>query len=243
MFISDKFTDERGLEEGALVSVIIPVFNGEKYLAEAIESVLSQTYSTFEVVLIDDGSTDDSAGIAMRYRPKVRYFYQSNQGLSAALNHGVKAAQGSFFSFLDADDAWMENKISLQMEAFAESHELDAVFGHVKQFCSPELSGQQRERLQVNSQAMPGYFKGTMLITRDAFFRAGTFDTMWKIGDFIDWYLRAHEGGLRSLMLPDVVLMRRVHTGNMGIREQEHHRDYVRIMKASLDRRRKKGLI
>lgn len=82
-----------------------------------------------------------------------------------------------------------------------------------------------------------------MLIKREAFSRAGTFDTMWKVGDFIDWYLKALEGGLKSVMLPDVLLMRRVHTQNMGIREQVHQRDYVRILKASLDRRRRKGQI
>ena len=229
--------------ERALVSVIIPVYNGERYLAEAIESVLSQTYSALEIVVIDDGSTDNSASVAKSYGSNVQYFYQTNRGLSAALNHGVQVARGSFFGFLDADDVWVENKITQQMATFANNPTLDMVFGYVKQFCSPELYENEKKRLQVFTELMPGYFKGTMLIKRKAFFRAGTFDTMWKVGDFIDWYLKALEGGLKSVMLPDVLLMRRVHNQNMGIREQMHQRDYVRILKASLDRRRRKGQI
>lgn len=227
----------------ALVSVIIPVYNGEKYLAEAIESVLSQTYKELEIVLIDDGSTDESASIAKRYGHNVRCFYQPNRGLSAALNHGVHTARGSFFSFLDADDVWVENKITQQMMMFANNPLLDIVFGHVRQFCSPELDVNQKSRLQGFTELLPGYFKGTMLIKREAFSLAGIFDTMWKVGDFVDWYLKALESGLKSVMLPDVLMMRRVHTQNMGIREQAHQRDYVRILKASLDRRRRKGQI
>lgn len=243
IFIADQQTEERSPVDQALVSVIIPVYNGERYLAEAIDSVLSQTYSSLEIVVIDDGSTDDSAGVVKRYGSKVRYFFQPHRGLSAALNHGVQAARGSFFSFLDADDVWMENKITQQMMMFANNPILDIVFGHVRQFCSPELNGNQKNRLQGFTELLPGYFKGTMLIKREAFSLAGIFDTVWKVGDFVDWYLKALESGLKSVMLPDVLMIRRVHTQNMGIREQAHQRDYVRILKASLDRRRKKGQI
>ena len=87
-----------------LVSVIIPVYNAERYLAEAIESVLAQTYRPIEVIIVDDGSTDSSADIAKRYNSLVRYFFQPNSGLAAARNKGISQAKGSFFAFLDVTD-------------------------------------------------------------------------------------------------------------------------------------------
>lgn len=226
-------------EEDRLVSVIIPVFNGEKYLREAIESVLVQTYKHTEIVVIDDGSTDSSAEIARSYVPPIRYFFQPNSGLSAALNHGVKVAQGIIFAFLDSDDLWMRDKLTHQMAIFENNPDLDVVFGQIKQFFSPELDENQRKKMRIPAEVMPGIFKGSMLVKRESFFRVGTFDTKWKVGDFICWYLKAVEEGLKSVVLDEVVTMRRIHENNMGIRQRESRNDYVRILKASLERRRR----
>lgn len=224
---------------GHMVSVIIPVYNGEKYLAEAIESVLAQTYRPIEVIILDDGSTDNSADIAKRYT-SARYHFQYNLGLSAAQNQGVNIAQGSFISFLDSDDIWVPDKLTQQMNAFNANSNLDMVFGHVEQFLSPELKEKSQTFPGHAEEIMPGYSTGTMLIKRDVFLRVGLFDTQWRVGDFIDWYSKAIEQGLKGLMLPDVLMKRRIHTNNMGIREHKHQTDYLRILKASLDRRRKK---
>ena len=226
-------------EIGRLVSVIIPVFNGQKYLEEAIESVLAQTYKNTEIIVIDDGSTDSSAKIAKRYTPPAKYYFQSHSGLSAALNHGIGVAQGSFFAFLDSDDLWIKDKLTLQMSVFEKNPDLDIVFGQVKQFFSPELDEDQRKRMRIPAGVAQGPFKGSMLIRRDSLFRAGTFDTRLKLGDFISWYLKARDEGLKSFVLEEVVVMRRIHENNMGIRQRESRNDYVRILKASLDRRRR----
>ena len=226
------------MESQALVSVIVAVYNGEQYLAEAITSILSQTYHPLEVIVIDDGSTDGSAAIARSFS-EVRYYFQPNAGPGAARNHGVERGNGQFFAFLDADDLWAPEKLTRQMAAFAANPDLDMVFGYVQQFYSPELSAEERARISHGGEQLPGYVVGSMLIKRDALFRAGAFATHWRLGEFIDWYVKAREQGLQSLLLPDVVLRRRVHTRNMGIREQSSRADYVRVIKASLDRRRK----
>ena len=226
-------------EEDHLVSVIIPVFNGEKYLREAIESVLAQTYKHTEIIVIDDGSTDNSAKIARHYSPPLKYFFQPNSGLSAALNRGVEVAQGSFFAFLDSDDLWMKDKLTHQMAVFENNTDLDIVFGQIKQFFSPELDENQRKRIRIPAEVMPGIFKGSMLIKRDSFFRVGAFDTTWKVGDFVCWYLRAVEAGLKSVVVDEIVVLRRIHMNNMGIRQRKSQKDFVRILKASLDRRRR----
>ena len=223
-----------------LVSVIIAVYNGERYLADAIDSVLAQTYRPLEVIVVDDGSTDGSAAVAGRYAPAARCFTQANAGVGAALNFGIGRASGDVLAFLDADDQWAEDKLSRQMAVLAGS-ECDMVFGHVRQFVSPELTPDQRAQLFCPEAPMPGFLKGTLLIRREAFRRVGPFDTTRRLGDFLDWYLRAQEAGLRAVLLPETLLLRRIHDTNMGIRERKSRTDYVHILKAALDRRRVTG--
>ena len=222
--------------QSPLVSVIIPAYKAKLYVAEAIESVLAQAYTHFEIIVIDDGSTDGSAEVVKQFSV-VQYCFQPNAGISAARNYGIERTQGDFFAFLDADDVWDKNKLTLQLTAFEENPGLDIVFGHVKQFYSPELTGTQKDKT-LFKELMPGYIPSTMLIKRDSFFRVGLFETHWKMGEFASWYLRSLEQGLQNLMLPDLVTWRRIHETNNGIKQRVSINDYVRIIKASLDRRR-----
>lgn len=210
----------------------MPVYNGERYMGEAIESVLAQTYGPIELIVIDDGSLDGSSRIAKGF-PSVRYAVQAHLGVGSALNYGIHLAHGDFLAFLDADDLWAENKTARQMAAFQEDPELDMVFGHVEQFLSPEINGHY-----TMTGIYRGYLKGAMLIKINSFSRAGQYETKLVIGDFIGWYARAIDSGLRSLMLSDIVLKRRIHKDNMGTRLREHQADYLRVLKETLDRRR-----
>lgn len=176
-----------------LVSVIIPVYNGGSYLAEAIESVLTQTYTGTEIIVIDDGSTDGSPEIVRKFSPVVKYYYQSNAGTGAARNHGIEVARGSFFAFLDADDLWLQDKLSLQIAAFQDKSGVDIVFGHVKQFHSPELDETERSKTHCPEELMPGLLPCTMLIKREAFFRVGLFETQWEVGQDVSWIMRAKD--------------------------------------------------
>jgi glycosyltransferase involved in cell wall biosynthesis len=99
------------------VSVIIPVFNGENYLHLALDSVLSQTFQDFEIVVVDDGSHDSTRGIAQSYGNRVRYVRQENAGVSAAVNHGISLARGRYFAWLSHDDLWAPEKLSAQLRA------------------------------------------------------------------------------------------------------------------------------
>ena len=98
-----------------LISCVIPVFNGERYLGEALESVLAQSYQPLEVIVVDDGSTDETAEVARRYGERVRYVWQPNAGETAARNLGLTAAHGEFIAFLDADDVWDSEKLERQI--------------------------------------------------------------------------------------------------------------------------------
>jgi glycosyltransferase involved in cell wall biosynthesis len=226
------------LPHNPLVTTIIPVHNGGNYLAEALESVLAQGISGCEVIVVDDGSTDDSGLIAQDFGSAVRYIYQPQGGPGSARNLGVAEARGQFVAFLDADDRWMERKLEIQLAAFDADPTLDVAFGHVQQGLSPELDLTQAPTKRFAMEVVPGHLPGTMLARREAYFQVGPFSTRWTLGDGIDWYLRAVDLQLRMRMLPDVLLWRRIHDTNIGIRQRSSRQDYVHIMKAALDRRR-----
>ena len=221
-----------------LVSVIMPVHNGERYLTEAVESVLAQSHTAVELIVVDDGSTDRSADIIRGFGPGVRYVFQGNAGQSAARNRGVQLARGPLLAFLDDDDYWSPGKLALQVAALASDPSLEAVFGHVRQFLSPDLPPEAAARVRYHAEIMPGQVPGAMLIRREAFERIGAFDPGLRVGEFVNWYARAVDLGLRTVLLPDVLLHRRLHDDNEGIKQRAESVQYVRVLKATLDRRR-----
>jgi glycosyltransferase involved in cell wall biosynthesis len=223
------------------VSVVIPVFDAARYLAEAIESVRAQSRPAEEIVVVDDGSTDDSAAVAARFAPAVRVVARVHAGIGAARNAGVAAARGTHLAFLDADDLWVPEKLARQLEVLAAEPELDLVFAHAQNFLSPDLEPAAAARLHCPAEPMPGIVPGTMLVARATLARVGPFDTAVTVGEFVDWYARARESGCRERVLPETLLLRRVHGGNTGVRARDSRQDYVRVLKAALDRRRERG--
>ncbi len=222
----------------ALVSVMIGVYNCENYLAEAIDSVLTQTYSPIELIVVDDGSTDGTAEVAKAYGHRLRYAFQRRGGMGAGRNHAVSLARGDYFALLDADDRFRPEKIERQMAAFDRDPSLDAVFGHMMEFISPDLDPDAAARLRRPVDNAPWPTPNLMLVKRSAFFRVGLYSTTLRVGIGVDWYARALELGIKQEMLPDVVLERRLHTQNNGIRERASRTQYLHVLKASIDRRR-----
>jgi glycosyltransferase involved in cell wall biosynthesis len=219
------------------VAVIIGVRDGERYLAEALDSVLGQTRPPQEVVVVDDGSKDGAAAIAESYAPAVRCIRRPREGAAAALNVGLRATTGDLIAFLDADDVWDPAKLELQCEALDRDRSLDMVFGEVEQFVSPELGSASRAELRAPGPAAAAKLKGTMLVRRATFERVGGFDQSRAIAEFVDWYARAMEHGLREEMLPQVVLRRRLHESNLGRTKPELRTEYARVLGAALRRR------
>lgn len=108
----------------SFVSVIIPTYNGSRYICETIDSVLLQTYKDYEIIVIDDGSTDQTEDTLKKYGSKIKYLYQRNQGPSAARNFGIKNSVGKYIGFLDHDDIWLPNKLEIQVKILDENHDL-----------------------------------------------------------------------------------------------------------------------
>jgi len=114
------------------VSVVIPSYNCGHYLAAALDSVFAQTYQDFEIIVVDDGSTDDTSAVAARFSPRIRYIRQENRGLPAARNRGIRAAESPYIAFLDADDAWFPEKLAEQIPAFSADPEIGLVYSDLR---------------------------------------------------------------------------------------------------------------
>ena len=226
------------------VSVIMAVYNGQQYVLEALNSVLKQKVESLEFIIIDDGSTDNTVAIikstiaTVRLPYKISLYQQSNHGLAASQNWALTLATGKYISFMDADDIWEPNKLERQLGVLTAQPALDMVFGHVLQFHSPELSAAECARILCPSQPQVSLMSNSMLATKSIFDKVGYFDTSWRKGPFIDWFARTIEAKARYIILPEVVYHRRLHKNNMGIINRRYTIDYVRILKASLDRRR-----
>lgn len=221
------------------ISVIIPVYNTEKYLAEAIQSVLNQSLKPTEIIIVDDGSTDGSVSVVKTFGDKVNLLLQpKNMGCGVARNRGIAEAQGEYLAFLDADDFWPENKLEIQL-AYLQSHpEADMVFGMTEQFISPELPTEHQSKLRGELKKMPGYLAGPMLIKKETFVKVGLFNEKLELGEFIDWFSRAKDMGLSFHLLDSTVLFRRIHTTNMGIYKKQHLKDYTTLLRDALARKR-----
>ena len=228
------------MNDHPLISAIIPAFNCGKYLGAAIESVLAQSYSAVELIVVDDGSTDSSARIARSF-PEVRVFCRPNRGVAAARNTGVCLAQGEYLAFLDCDDLWLPEKLDLQMAVFRSEPTVEMVFGNVEQFISLELDEAARARIRIPRRLMPGYHAGTLLISQAAFQRVGYFDVSWRRGEFVEWYTRAVDFGLRGTMLSAVLMRRRIHETNATRQGRATQNEYARVLRLCLKRRRTLG--
>lgn len=224
--------------EHRLVSVIIPAYNRERLVGEAIDSVLAQEVP-LELIVVDDGSTDGTADVIASYGDAVRYVHQDNKGIAGARNTGIALARGPYLAFLDSDDVWMPEKLARQLAVLDRDPEIEAVFGHVVQFYDDAVDEEFRRRHPIKLQNAPATLSAALLIRRESFERVGPFNSEVDSGVDVDWYLRAQEVKLRSEVLPDVVYRRRLHATNLNTTDGvAANRARLLAIKRSLDRRR-----
>jgi glycosyltransferase involved in cell wall biosynthesis len=231
---------------------VIPVFNGEAYLAGAIESALSQTYEPVEVTVVDDGSTDGSAAIAEGCR--VPLLRRPHRGVSAACNAGVKRARGELIAFLDADDLWPHDRLQIQARHLVERPHLGFVMSHAIQFLEPGVERPEwltedwiagvggtaagRPRSSRGDVTVPVPHPRTMLARAELFGQIGGFNEGIDVGEDLDWLMRATDAGIRHELLADVVLHQRLHASNASYRLADALAMRLRTARESLARKR-----
>ncbi len=212
------------------VSVVMPVKNGERYIAQALESVLSQSPKPFEVLVVDGASTDRTVEVVRRFGDSVQLLVEPGVGSCLGMNVGVKAARGAYLSFLDADDLWTPGRRALQLEALQSDESLDGCFGYIESFVSPDIENNAQTQRFCPEGAQPCQLAGALLIRRAAFDRVGLFDTAYLYTQFLDWWARAQRIGLRTRMLKETVLKRRIHDANVSIvLRDDTRREYLRL--------------
>ncbi len=221
-----------------LISVIIPVLNGDRYIKEAIESVFDQKYEPLEIIVVDDGSTDNTAKIVKTLNGNIKYHYQQNTGVATARNKGIELAYGDYVAFIDADDIWLKHKISSQLVLFAENKDIEIVQGYIKRFVSPGTTPPPHFAKNIDEQPVLSLSLGTGLFKKSVFDKIGLFDETLKFSEDIDWFLRAIEGGIIISVLEEMVYLYRLHESNMTIDVKNTNMYLLRAFKKSLDRRR-----
>jgi glycosyltransferase involved in cell wall biosynthesis len=220
------------------LSVCIPAYQAERYVREAIDSVLAEVPDGAEIILVDDGSTDATYAVAASYGPRLRVLRQAHGGIGAAFNTAVAASSGDVIAAIDADDLWLSGKTEAQLRTLAADRSVDAVFGHVYEFVSPDVPSEMRARWRCREAPAPGILRGAMMIRRSAWERAGAMGTNLQVGEFVAWYARAVDAGLRMPVLPQVVLARRIHGANTVLNARDPHADYLQVVRAVLAQRR-----
>lgn len=226
-------------ESQPLVSVILPVFNTEKYVTESVESVLNQTYKNLEIICINDGSTDKSLEILKSFGDKITLInLEKNGGISVARNAGFEVAKGDYIAFMDADDVWTPEKIEHQITEFMKNEKLQISFTQFKCFISPDLPEEVKQTRFCPPDPMSGFMPATSLTRIDFFKKVGMFNSELRLGEFIDWYARAQNLGAISSLLPEVCLLRRIHDTNTGVVHRDSRTDYIKAIRESLARKR-----
>lgn len=219
---------------GALVSVVMPAFDEEAFIAEAIRSALAQTYQPVEVIVVDDGSGDRTAEIAEEHG--VGLLRRPHLGTSAARNAGLAVASGAYWTIFDADDVMPPDRLSRQVAHLEEHPELGIVLGLAEAFVSP---GEPRPS-HYNPVWDEGPYRGhpgTMLARRALLHVVGLFDDTLRLGEDVDWLARARDAGVQVGQVDHVSLCYRIHAGNSSSDPRANQLATLRVLRSSVQRR------
>jgi glycosyltransferase involved in cell wall biosynthesis len=216
--------------------VVIPVYNGAAFIADAVRAAMRQDYPALEIIVVDDGSTEDIAAALRDVLVDVRLFRQENGGAASARNRGIRDASGDFIAFLDVDDLWPPGNLGAMVDHLLAHPEADVVRGRA-QVTRYTSAGDPGEYLGNPAESFPHYI-GAGLYRRRAFERVGLFDADLRFGEDTDWYTRAAESKLPVHRLDEVTLFVRRHEGNMTRGKTIVEMNQLRLFKKMIDRRR-----
>jgi glycosyltransferase involved in cell wall biosynthesis len=200
-----------------LISVIVPVFNGADYITEALESALAQAGASLEIIVLDDGSTDDTAKLVKNIKdPRIHYRYQPNAGVSAARNAAIKMAKGVWLAFLDCDDVWLPNKLAEQSAYFSD---FDIIGGNAKVLGSDKDLLPDSEIQEFNKEGLACLVLGNRLLLSSVCLRREAlsgreFSVGRRFGEDYDLWLRLMADGAKAFVMPKPVYKYRIHSAS-----------------------------
>ncbi len=222
---------------GLLVSVILPVYNGERFLAAAIASSLAQDYQPIEVIIVDDGSTDGTAGIARSFEG-VRYLHQPNQGPARARNAGIEVAAGEYIAFLDTDDVMLHGKLTAQVDYLLDHPEVGCVLCRQDILLEASVSPPAWLIRDPILGDLGGVGPASMMVRKSVLRHVGRFDPSYRIAEGMEFLGRLREAGIGIAILPEVLMCRRIHEANLSHQNRALRSELLRGLKGKIDRRR-----
>ena len=217
-------------------SVVIPAYNASQTLAETLHSVFSQTVEPTEVIVVDEGSTDDTAAIAAGFSPGVQVLWQVNSGPGIATSNGFRHATLPLVATVDADDIWLKNKLELQLDFLERQKEVSVV-------CCKQRQFQHGQSDDGKGEIRSGLNRSCMLVHRNVFDVVGDFeDQAGYVGDVVDWMARAREAGFLFAVIDQVLALRRNIKGSLSHNlDAEKSRGYLQVVRRAMQRRQAAG--
>jgi glycosyltransferase involved in cell wall biosynthesis len=221
-----------------LVSVIVPAFNAGRTLAATLASIQSQSLTPLQIVVVDDGSTDDTAAVAeagaLAGGELIRL---ANSGVASAMNAGLAAARGDWVAFLDADDLWEPDCLQNQLEHLSANPGQDAAVGGVTEFVCPSLGSEDAARLRPRPP-QTAWLSGATLVRRAVFSQTGLFNPALRLGCWIDWVDRARRAGASFGEHPQLVMRRRLHPASLSMSQAARDGALLQVARLAIARRR-----
>jgi glycosyltransferase involved in cell wall biosynthesis len=223
------------------VDVVIPAYNAQAYLGEALDSVLAQGSLVGKVIVVDDGSSDATAAVAAARGAPIELVQLSvNRGIPVARNAGLARCNADFVAFLDADDRWLPGKLDAQIAALTAMQEVALAICLVRTFADPALPDAERAALLAQQPAeIEGWMPSALVARRSLFVQAGVFAEDLRVGETIDWFSRVRAHG--HVIVPQVLVERRMHRNNTTRLAEAARHDYLRAAHRHLVRQRAMG--
>ena len=222
------------------VGVILIVRNGERFVREALESVLAQTRRPEEILVIDGHSEDDTVAIAGGY-PGVTVVEQSGMGIANAYNQGISQSRCDLLAFISHDDRWMPNKLELQLAALASQPDALLSFTHVQHVLADGASPPAGFRTTLLDGPVPGFIMETLVARRAVFDTVGLFDPSFAVGEDTDWFARARDAHVPTVVLPETLVVKRVHDSNSSLSHSGLNDLLLKALRQSIARKRNAG--
>lgn len=220
--------------EQNLLSIVIPTYNSEKYIAATIESLFRQNYSPMEIIVVNDGSTDNTLSVLEKFGEKITVITQENKRQAAARNTGLRQAKGNIIGMIDADDVWPDDHVSSLLPFLTRESEYDMARG-MTQFVK-EVDG------KFETIDEPIFFEavvGACLYKKSAIEKVGLFDETMSHGEDFDWEIRRKESGIKEMRIPKVTLLYRRHESNETNSSEAIKIGQMLALKRKLARQRK----
>jgi glycosyltransferase involved in cell wall biosynthesis len=227
------------MTDSPLVSIVMAVKDGERYIAQALDSVRAQRYRHRETIVVDGGSRDRSAQIAGGYE-SVRVLPQAGAGFPGAWNEGIAAARGELIAFLDSDDVWEPEKLERQVELLRRRPDVGYVITRARFFLEPGEAVPQSFRPELLAGDHVAHMPSALLARREVFATVGLFSTTeYTISSDIDWFARAKDAPVTMAVVDQPLVHKRVHASNLSsLGARELNREVVGLLRDSVSRKR-----